>query len=171
MAFTDVNRFDCSDVLFSNPYFELSNVFVTQNNKVSCKHLNKFLKKWYKDLSGVPWHDTHKAEGGYYGYWAFEAACVVILLEIENDTEFHEFLYYPKDLIEFYNTFEPSSAEIDLLSKYQKVSMKAGEKSPHSGYWYSFAKENSRQYFNQGDIFPNFESDWGDIYWQYDGEE
>ncbi|WP_180056088.1 MULTISPECIES: PoNe immunity protein domain-containing protein [unclassified Acinetobacter] len=171
LAFNDDNRFDCSDVLFSNPYFELSNAFVTQDNKVSVKHLNKFLKKWYKDLSGAPWHDSHKSEGRYYGYWDFEAACAVILLEIENDKEFHEYLYYPKDLIEFYRTFKPSSAEIDLLTKYQKVSIQAGEKCPQSGYWFTVAKENTRKYFKQGEIFPDFESDWGDVYWQFDGEE
>ncbi len=47
----------------------------------------------------------------------------------------------------------------------------AGSPCPHEGNWYTFAKENSRQYFKQGDIFPNFESDWGDVYWQFDGEE
>ncbi|WP_180009468.1 MULTISPECIES: type VI immunity family protein [unclassified Acinetobacter] len=47
----------------------------------------------------------------------------------------------------------------------------AGSPCPHAGYWYTFAKENSRQYFKQGDIFPDFESDWGDVYWQFDGEE
>jgi len=32
-------------------------------------------------------------------------------------------------------------------------------------------KKNSRRFFNQGDIFPDFESDWGDVYWQFDGED
>ncbi|AMW79654.1 hypothetical protein AMD27_12650 [Acinetobacter sp. TGL-Y2] len=47
----------------------------------------------------------------------------------------------------------------------------AGSPCPHEGYWHTFAKENTRQYFKQGDIFPNFESDWGDVYWQFDAEE
>ena len=47
----------------------------------------------------------------------------------------------------------------------------AGGKCPYAGYWYTFAKENSRQYFNQGDIFPDFECDWGDVYWQYDSDD
>ena len=47
----------------------------------------------------------------------------------------------------------------------------AGSPCPHAGYWYTFAKENSRQFFKQGDIFPDFESDWGEVYWQFDGEE
>lgn len=58
---------------------------------------------------------------------------------------------------------EPENEErIDIVA--------AGEPCPHAGYWYTFAKENSRQYFKQGDIFPDFESDWGEVYWQFDGE-
>lgn len=45
------------------------------------------------------------------------------------------------------------------------------EHCPRSGYWYTTAKKNSRRFFNQGDIFPDFESDWGDVYWQFDGED
>ena len=32
-------------------------------------------------------------------------------------------------------------------------------------------QKKSRRFFNQGDIFPDFESDWGDVYWQFDGED
>ena len=46
----------------------------------------------------------------------------------------------------------------------------AGEHCPHSGYWFTHLKENSRQYFKQGEIFPDFESDWGDVYWQFDSK-
>lgn len=51
------------------------------------------------------------------------------------------------------------------------LNVKAKKKCPKSGFWFTVAKENSRQHFKQGDIFPNFESDWGDVYWQFDGEE
>ncbi|WP_179999198.1 Imm72 family immunity protein [Acinetobacter sp. YH12239] len=53
----------------------------------------------------------------------------------------------------------------------EKLSMAAGQVSPKAGYWYTTAKLNSRQYFKKGDIFPDFESDWGEVYWQFDGEE
>ncbi|WP_244258770.1 PoNe immunity protein domain-containing protein [Cupriavidus gilardii] len=63
--------------------------------------LTSFLKRWYKGLSGTAWHDTHKsvAQGGYYGYWSFEAGAAVLLLGIEDDTSLHSFPYYPKDLV------------------------------------------------------------------------
>lgn len=172
LAFSDDNRFDCSDVLFPQPYFELSNAFVSQDNKVSLKHLHKFLKKWYKDLAGAPWHDTHKADGGYYGYWSFEAACAVILLEINDDKELYDYLYYPKDLIAFYHSFNPTAGEENLLNNYNRIAIKAGEKAPQSGYWFTVASNNSRQYFNAGEILPEIKKqDWGEVYWQFEKEE
>ncbi|ENW78351.1 hypothetical protein F909_04040 [Acinetobacter sp. ANC 3929] len=47
----------------------------------------------------------------------------------------------------------------------------AGQIATHSGYWFTIAKENSRQYFKQGEILPEIKSDWGEVYWQFDGEE
>lgn len=46
--------------------------------------------------------------------------------------------------------------------------VKAGEPCPQSGFWFTTAKRNSRKYFSQGDIFPDFKSDWGDVYWQFE---
>ncbi|WP_075168352.1 Imm72 family immunity protein [Acinetobacter indicus] len=47
----------------------------------------------------------------------------------------------------------------------EKLSMAAGQVCPKAGYWYTTAKSNSRQYFKQGEIFPNYESDWGETIW------
>lgn len=56
--------------------------------------------------------------------------------------------------------------------EYQKISLtvSANEKCPKSGYWYTVAKPNSRDYFRQGDSFPQLVTDWGEVYWQFDGE-
>lgn len=60
----------------------------------------------------------------------------------------------------------------DNLNNFNKIeSVKAGITCPQSGYWFTVAKENSRQYFNQGDVFPEVQSDWGDVFWQFDGEK
>jgi hypothetical protein len=47
----------------------------------------------------------------------------------------------------------------------------SGSICPQPGYWFTVAKENSRQYFEKGNVFPNIKSDWGDVYWQFDGED
>ncbi|MBJ8453636.1 hypothetical protein I6M90_14340 [Acinetobacter bereziniae] len=51
-----------------------------------------------------------------------------------------------------------------------KLAIRTGEKCPQTGYWFTVAKENSRQYFKEGEILPDIQSDWGDVYWQFDGE-
>lgn len=48
--------------------------------------------------------------------------------------------------------------------------MSANEKCPKTGYWYTVAKPNSRVYFKQGDAFPQLVTDWGRVYWSWDGE-
>ena len=50
-----------------------------------------------------------------------------------------------------------------------RLTVKAGEKCPQSGGWISVSEENSRRYFNQGDIFPHINPD-DELYWQFDGK-
>ena len=48
----------------------------------------------------------------------------------------------------------------------------AGLPCPKSGYWFTLAKADSRSYFRQGDIMPDYpNNNWGQVIWQFDGEE
>ena len=49
-----------------------------------------------------------------------------------------------------------------------RLTLKAGEKCPQSGYWISVSKENSRRYFNQGELFPRLVPDGDEVSWRYD---
>lgn len=51
----------------------------------------------------------------------------------------------------------------------EKLSVRAGQVCPKSGCWFTVAQENSRQYFKQSEILPDIKSDWGEVYWQFDG--
>ncbi|MCU4413717.1 hypothetical protein KTH71_06630 [Acinetobacter sp. WU_MDCI_Axc73] len=54
----------------------------------------------------------------------------------------------------------------------EKLSIRAGQVCPKTGYWFTVAQENSRQYFKQGEVLPEIKNqDWGEVYWQFDGEE
>ncbi|XZY05744.1 type VI secretion system immunity protein, TaeI family [Acinetobacter baumannii] len=68
------------------------------------------------------------------------------------------------------------SKAIEQVSQIEKthsqvISIQSGQPCTKSGYWFTPAKENSRQYFKEGEIFPNFVTDWGEVYWQFDGDE
>ena len=48
----------------------------------------------------------------------------------------------------------------------------ANQPCPKSGYWFTLAKENSRAYFKQGDIMPDYPNNqWGEVIWQFDGNK
>ncbi|MDH0563451.1 Imm72 family immunity protein [Acinetobacter courvalinii] len=51
----------------------------------------------------------------------------------------------------------------------EKLSIRAGQVCPKTGYWFTVAQENSRQYFKEGKILPEIKSDWGEVYWLFDG--
>ena len=48
----------------------------------------------------------------------------------------------------------------------------ANQPCPISGYWFTLAKADSRSYFKQGDIMPDYpNNNWGEVIWQFDGEK
>lgn len=63
----------------------------------------EYLSGWYKGMSKAPWYNSHKNtenECAFNGYWSFELAAVVCLLNID-DTLFRDKLFYPKDFVDF----------------------------------------------------------------------
>lgn len=47
----------------------------------------------------------------------------------------------------------------------------ANQPCPKSGFWFTHAKADSRAYFKQGDIMPDYPNNhWGNVIWQFDGE-
>ncbi|MDN3581245.1 PoNe immunity protein domain-containing protein [Mucilaginibacter flavus] len=62
-----------------------------------------YLSGWYKNMSKAPWYNSHKNtenQCAFIGYWSFESAAVVCLLNID-DTSFRDKLFYPKDFADF----------------------------------------------------------------------
>ena len=84
------------------------------------------------------------------------------ILWVLSDKELYRF-----DGINWMTITDPDN----LNEENKSIAIKANEQCPKPGYWYTFAKENSRQYFKQGDIFPNVNSDWDNVHWYFDGEE
>ena len=61
--------------------------------------MKKFVEGWYKSMKPAAWYNNDQGgEGAYYGYWCFEAALVVRLLDID-DSSFRDNVYYPKDMV------------------------------------------------------------------------
>ncbi|MFT4020171.1 MAG: DUF1911 domain-containing protein [Acinetobacter sp.] len=98
------NRYESETIHWARPYEVLADAMSSADNATALKDMDRFLKHWYEDLSGVGWHDSHTPNengdlGGYYGYWSFEAGAAVLLLGIEDDSSLHKYIYYPKELV------------------------------------------------------------------------
>ncbi|KGM55335.1 hypothetical protein N799_07050 [Lysobacter arseniciresistens ZS79] len=50
--------------------------------------------------------------------------------------------------------------------------VEAGKPASRSGWWHTPAKQNSRRYFKQGDVFPEIEgSAYGATFWQWSPDQ
>ena len=66
--------------------------------------LNAYLKDWYREMVGMSdlEYQSHldPEQNGYCGYWAFEAAAIAYLDDLD-DTELRQSPYYPKDMVDW----------------------------------------------------------------------
>ncbi|PJJ96073.1 hypothetical protein CO611_09120 [Lysobacteraceae bacterium NML03-0222] len=61
------------------------------------------------------------------------------------------------------------SPEFDNPNRYQ---IAASNPVPRSGWWFTPAKANSRRYFKEGDVFPDFpNNDYGHVFWQWSPDQ
>ena len=168
------SRYESETICCSRPYEALADALSSENNVTALKDLDRFLKHWYKDLAGTGWHDSHKPDeqgrqGGYYGYWSFEAGAAVLLLGIEDDSILQKYLYYPKDMVAWArehaalsNPDEKAAARLRTL---------AGEPCPREGFWLTPARVGSRRRFTQGEVMPAVGGDYGATIWQWDDRQ
>ena len=164
-----------NDGVYSYDYSPLCDVIDSALDKDDKDHalevLDNYLLDWYGIHKNTLWYNSHlDLDNGfsYVGYWAFEVAFLVYMLDLD-DTSLHKYLYYPKDIVQWIRN---NKKENDIELNFEKIKVLAGDVSPKSGYWYNIVKEKSRQYFNQGEVLPKIkDQDWGEVYWYWDGEK
>jgi hypothetical protein len=165
-------RFESDWISAAKPYQALSDALFTESNDEALKHLNRFLKTWYKDLAGCAWHDAHKPDQanhqwGYHGYWSFEAGAAVLLLGIDDDSSLHQYLYYPKDLVAWARANKHLS-EPDTTTQQVRLRCEANQPCPREGFWFTPAQAGSRRFFKAGEVMPEISGDFGTTIWQWD---
>ena len=60
--------------------------------------IKKYLQKWYDLHKDDPWYNTHIRDYGYSGYWAWEVAAVVKVMQLD-DSGFKDDPFYPYDMV------------------------------------------------------------------------
>ncbi|MEG0118765.1 MAG: DUF1911 domain-containing protein [Pseudomonas sp.] len=152
------------DEWYHEAYTPLVHVIYEEDGEEASDLLKEYCDNWYTSFEQAPWHDTHLMgdRGSYVGYWALEAGAIAFLYGI-NDRAI-EHMVYPKDLVEYARNYVP-------INSTGVPRIEAGETCKKTGYWFTPAKSNSRQYFKQGEIMPKIgDSQWGDTLWYWSGE-
>lgn len=169
VALGDTNRPVASGVLYKQ-YAPLLEALDGPEAKRTAA-VKKFLDGWYKGSRNVYWHGNDKGDDtGYMGYWAFEAALVVILFDID-DTSFRDNVYYPKDLVTHARA-RATQAPAPSSPSIAPARVPAGQPCPQSGYWFTPAKADSRRHFKSGDVFPDIpDAAYGTVLWQWAADQ
>ena len=98
-ALGDVNRPMAEECAFPNVYAPLLEVWRSAPEQREAL-LQKYISSWKKKISPIYWSNNLKgADGAYFGYWCFDIALVVILLNIP-DAGLRKNQYYPTDLVD-----------------------------------------------------------------------
>ena len=94
------------------------------------------------------------------GLWA-TWALIAFLYGIDDSGVEHR--VYPKDLVAY--------ARERVKKTHSQPPVPAGQPCPKAGYWFSPAQQNSRRYFKQGELMPEFKgSSWGATIWYWSSE-
>lgn len=172
---------DNTDFFHVAPYDPLIDAYYTvETPEEASAKVKDYLDIWYKSFEGAPWHNghLHAVEGQYmpyYGYWAFEAAAICVLYDID-DASFRDHLLYPKDLADWaranhsVDRLSPN-AEAGMAGTNASLRCEANQPCPKTGYWLTPAKANSRRHFQQGQVMPDVPSDYGATIWQWDSDQ
>jgi len=155
--------------LHPDAYRPLGKAILAENPEDRPALVKEFLDGWYKNMKPCYWHGTHTdGEGSsYFGYWAFEAALVTYLWDID-DSSYRDHLVYPKDLVDFARENVPHSGTPPGDSSPQQGRCEAGQPCPRAGFWFTPAQAGSRRFFKAGEAMPSVGGDYGTTIWQWD---
>lgn len=165
---------EVSQFFHEAPYGPLVDaIFTAETPEAASAFVKQYLDGWYPAFEGVPWHNGHLVQtdeySNYEGYWAFEAAAVCVIHGID-DSSFRDHLVYPKDLADWARTHQSvDKAKPDAGAQALRMRCEAGQPCPAEGYWFTTAKQSSRQHFQAGTVMPEIkDSAWGSTIWYWD---
>ncbi|MGU3352987.1 PoNi-like cognate immunity protein [Bacillus sp. M5A3_1b] len=105
---SDIGYTKMTNVYFKeNPYAKTREIIelAQTDKKEASKRLQTYMEKeWFKGHYDYEWKNAHK-EPGYVGYWSFETAALVKILELD-DTSLKDNNHYPYDLAHYKNTMK-----------------------------------------------------------------
>lgn len=102
-------------LIYPKPYAALLEAIDAIDKAQRDAKFNAFLDQWYPSMKRAYWYDSHELDGAYFGYWAVEAAGIVVAYGFD-DSAFRGHDDYPSGLTDFgenagTNEFEMTIAE------------------------------------------------------------
>jgi Domain of unknown function (DUF1911)/Domain of unknown function (DUF1910) len=165
---------DVSEFFHTAPYDPLLDaVYTAESPQQASAFVQQYLDGWYQAFDGVPWHNGHLVQtpeySNYEGYWAFEAAAICVIHNID-DSSFRDHLIYPKDLADWAREHKALEAIKPIAGATPlRLRCEGGQPCPNAGYWFTPAKQDSRKPFEKGEIMPVIkDSPWGATVWYWD---
>ena len=144
------------EMVFEKTYRPLLNTMQAseQGRKAEAqKHLEAYLKAWYKGMKDCYWYNRHKGKfATHFGYWSFEAGMVSLLCGLD-DADYRDMLYYPKDLVD-YARANPYSPVPSPGQSPKTLRALPGEPCPKTGNWYALHLGGKVICVNEGDPMP-----------------
>ncbi len=171
---------EVTEFFHEQPYDPLLDaIFTAETPQEASAFVKKYLEGWYKAFEGVPWHNGHLVVtdeySNYEGYWAFEAAAICVLYDID-DSSFRDHIVYPKDLADWarehkvLDRLSPSGSDPGT-NAFPGLRCESGQPCPQTGYWRTPAQLDSRRHFTAGDVMPSLGGDYGVTIWQWDDNQ
>lgn len=119
--------------------------------------LNAYLKDWYHEMVGMSdlEYQSHldPEQNGFCGYWAFEAAAIAYLDDLD-DTELRQYPYYPKDMVDWAREQKLKHEQEQDCDGNLPLLLNAGTLAPFSGRYGTDNFVGHEIQINQGELLP-----------------
>ena len=94
----DEKQTHANKLAFPKLYKGLFKLTQLSDAQAAKKALIDYIGKWYNLNKDAPWYNNHLKTSSYRGYWAWEVAAVVKILQID-DSDLKDNPYYPYDMV------------------------------------------------------------------------
>ena len=135
----------------------ISDAIRGETKEEQLEELNAYLKDWYHEMVGMSdlEYQSHldPEQNGFCGYWAFEAAAIVYLDDLD-DTELRQYPYYPKDMVDWAREQKLKREQEQDGSDNLPLLLNAGTPAPFTGRYGINNFIGHEIQINQGELLP-----------------
>lgn len=148
------------------PYFKILKIF-SAPAETRAELMKDYLNDWYHASRREPYYDSHKRGNQFKGYWAWGAAAVTYILQID-DSSFRDLKFYPADMVSFAKEINaPLEAQ---EAKNSELREKSGQVCVKSGIWETLDIPLQQRRFAAGEIMRAESASYGITVWRYIGD-